>query len=226
MRILIAEDERDLNDLLKKRLEKQQYSVDACYDGQEDLDYLEVTEYAAVILDIMMPKADGLTVLKSIRKKKKNIPVLLLTAKDSIEDRVTGLDLGADDYLVKPFAFEELLARIRVMIRKSASGGAQTNIIEIADLTVDLNTRKVLRAGNEIELSSKEFSILRYLALNQGIVLSREKIEQNIWNYDYMGSSNVIDVYIRYLRRKIDAPFEKKLIHTVRGAGYVLREEK
>ena len=226
MRILIAEDERDLNDLLKKRLEKQQYSVDACYDGQEALDYLEVTEYAAVILDIMMPKADGLTVLKSIRKKKKNIPVLLLTAKDSIEDRVTGLDLGADDYLVKPFAFEELLARIRVMIRKSASGGAQTNIIEIADLTVDLNTRKVLRAGNEIELSSKEFSILRYLALNQGIVLSREKIEQNIWNYDYMGSSNVIDVYIRYLRWKIDAPFEKKLIHTVRGAGYVLREEK
>ena len=226
MRILIAEDERDLNDLLKKRLEKQQYSVDECYDGQEALDYLEVTEYAAVILDIMMPKADGLTVLKSIRKKKKNIPVLLLTAKDSIEDRVTGLDLGADDYLVKPFAFEELLARIRVMIRKSASGGAQTNIIEIADLTVDLNTRKVLRAGNEIELSSKEFSILRYLALNQGIVLSREKIEQNIWNYDYMGSSNVIDVYIRYLRRKIDAPFEKKLIHTVRGAGYVLREEK
>lgn len=226
MRILIAEDERDLNDLLKKRLEKQQYSVDACYDGQEALDYLEVTEYAAVILDIMMPKADGLTVLKIIRKKKKNIPVLLLTAKDSIEDRVTGLDLGADDYLVKPFAFEELLARIRVMIRKSASGGAQTNIIEIADLTVDLNTRKVLRAGNEIELSSKEFSILRYLALNQGIVLSREKIEQNIWNYDYMGSSNVIDVYIRYLRRKIDAPFEKKLIHTVRGAGYVLREEK
>lgn len=226
MRILIAEDERDLNDLLKKRLEKQQYSVDACYDGQEALDYLEVTEYAAVILDIMMPKADGLTVLKSIRKKKKNIPVLLLTAKDSIEDRVIGLDLGADDYLVKPFAFEELLARIRVMIRKSASGGAQTNIIEIADLTVDLNTRKVLRAGNEIELSSKEFSILRYLALNQGIVLSREKIEQNIWNYDYMGSSNVIDVYIRYLRRKIDAPFEKKLIHTVRGVGYVLREEK
>ena len=226
MRILIAEDERDLNDLLKKRLEKQQYSVDACYDGQEALDYLEVTEYAAVILDIMMPKADGLTVLKSIRKKKKNIPVLLLTAKDSIEDRVIGLDLGADDYLVKPFAFEELLARIRVMIRKSASGGAQTNIIEIADLTVDLNTRKVLRAGNEIELSSKEFSILRYLALNQGIVLSREKIEQNIWNYDYMGSSNVIDVYIRYLRRKIDAPFEKNLIHTVRGAGYVLREEK
>lgn len=226
MRILIAEDEKDLNDLLKKRLEKQQYSVDVCYDGQEALDYLEVTEYAVVILDIMMPKVDGLTVLKQIRKKKKNIPVLLLTAKDSIEDRVTGLDLGADDYLVKPFAFEELLARIRVMIRKTASVGTKTNIIEIADLNIDLNTHRVMRAGKEIELSSKEFAVLRYLALNQGIVLSREKIEQNIWNYDYMGSSNVIDVYIRYLRRKIDAPFEKKLIHTVRGAGYVLREEK
>lgn len=226
MRILIAEDEKDLNDLLKKRLEKQQYSVDVCYDGQEALDYLEVTEYAVVILDIMMPKVDGLTVLKQIRKKKKNIPVLLLTAKDSIEDRVTGLDLGADDYLVKPFAFEELLARIRVMIRKTASIGTKTNIIEIADLNIDLNTHRVMRAGKEIELSSKEFAVLRYLALNQGIVLSREKIEQNIWNYDYMGSSNVIDVYIRYLRRKIDASFEKKLIHTVRGAGYVLREEK
>jgi len=226
MRILIAEDEKDLNDLLKKRLEKQQYSVDVCYDGQEALDYLEVTEYAVVILDIMMPKVDGLTVLKQIRKKKKNIPVLLLTAKDSIEDRVTGLDLGADDYLVKPFAFEELLARIRVMIRKTASVGTKTNIIEIADLNIDLNTHRVMRAGKEIELSSKEFAVLRYLALNQGIVLSREKIEQNIWNYDYMGSSNVIDVYIRYLRRKIDAPFEKKLIHTVRGSGYVLREEK
>lgn len=226
MRILIAEDEKDLNDLLKKRLEKQQYSVDVCYDGQEALDYLEVTEYAVVILDIMMPKVDGLTVLKQIRKKKKNIPVLLLTAKDSIEDRVTGLDLGADDYLVKPFAFEELLARIRVMIRKTASIGTKTNIIEIADLNIDLNTHRVMRAGKEIELSSKEFAVLRYLALNQGIVLSREKIEQNIWNYDYMGSSNVIDVYIRYLRRKIDASFEKKLIHTVRGSGYVLREEK
>ena len=226
MRILIAEDEKDLNDLLKKRLEKQQYSVDTCYDGQEALDYLDVTDYAVVILDIMMPKVDGLTVLKTIRKKKKNIPVLLLTAKDSIEDRVTGLDLGADDYLVKPFAFEELLARIRVMIRKSASVGTQTNIIEIADLKIDFNTHKVTRAGKEIELSSKEFAVWRSLAVNQGIVLSLEKIEQNIWNYDYMGSSNVIDVYIRYLRRKIDAPFEKKLIHTVRGSGYVLREEK
>lgn len=226
MRILIAEDEKDLNALLKKQLEKQQYSVDACFDGEEALDYLEVTEYAAVVLDIMMPKKDGLQVLQSIRRKKRHTPVLLLTAKDSIEDRVRGLDLGADDYLVKPFAFEELLARIRVMIRKSTSGGNSTNRIQIADLCIDLSTRRVVRGEKEIELSSKEFSILRYLALNQGIVLSRDKIEQQIWNYDYTGASNVVDVYIRYLRRKLDDAFEKKLIHTVRGAGYVLREEE
>lgn len=225
MRILIAEDEKDLNALLKKRLEKQQYSVDACYDGQEALDYLEMTEYAAVILDIMMPKVNGLEVLQRIRRKGNHTPVLFLTAKDSIMDRVTGLDLGADDYLIKPFAFEELLARIRVMIRKSSSVSMNTNVVKVADLTVDLNTHKVFRGEKEIELSSKEFSILRYLSLNQGIVLSRDKIEQHIWNYDYAGASNVIDVYIRYLRKKIDDPFERKLIHTVRGAGYVLREE-
>ena len=220
------EDERDLNALLKKRLEKQQYSVDSCYDGQEALDYLDAAEYAVVILDIMMPKMNGLEVLQSMRRKKNTTPVLLLTAKDSIHDRVTGLDLGADDYLIKPFAFEELLARIRVMLRKSSVVDMSTNVIKVANLTIDLNTHRVFRAETEIELSSKEFSVLRYLALNQGIVLSRDKIEQNIWNYDYAGSSNVIDVYIRYLRRKIDDSFEPKLIHTVRGTGYVLREEK
>ena len=225
MRILIAEDERDLNALLKKRLEKQGYSVDACSDGQEALDYLEVTEYAAAVFDIMMPKVNGLEVLARIRREGNRTPVLFLTAKDSITDRVTGLDLGADDYLVKPFAFEELLARIRVMIRKSSSVAMNTNVVKVADLTVDLNTHRVFRGEKEIELSSKEFSVLRYLSLNQGIVLSRDKIAQHIWNYDYAGASNVIDVYIRYLRKKIDDPFEKKLIHTVRGAGYVLREE-
>ena len=226
MRILIAEDERDLNELLKKRLENQKYTVDACRDGEEALDYLAVTEYDAIVLDIMMPKVNGLQVLQQIRREKKSTPVLLLTAKDSIEDRVTGLDLGADDYLVKPFAFEELLARIRVMLRKRAAVETPTNIIKIANLTVDLNTRGVFRDDTPIELSNKEFSILRYLCMNQGIVLSRDKIEEHIWNYDYTGASNVVDVYIRYLRRKIDDKFEPKLIHTVRGAGYVLREEK
>ena len=226
MRILIAEDEKDLNDLLKKRLENQKYTVDACRAGQEALDYLAVTEYDAIVLDIMMPKVNGLQVLQQIRRQKKSTPVLLLTAKDSIEDRVTGLDLGADDYLVKPFAFEELLARIRVMLRKTAAVETNTNVIRIANLTVDLNTHRVCRGETPIELSNKEFSILRYLCMNQGIVLSRDKIEEHIWNYDYTGASNVVDVYIRYLRRKIDDQFEPKLIHTVRGAGYVLREEK
>ena len=226
MRILIAEDEKDLNTLLKKRLENQKYSVDACFDGEEAIDYLAVTEYDAVILDIMMPKKNGLQVLKYIRGQKRHTPVLLLTAKDSIEDRVTGLDAGADDYLVKPFAFDELLARIRVMLRKNSSVETKTNIVTVADLTVDLNTQRVFRGDKEISLSSREFSILRYLCMNKGIVLSREKIEEHIWNYDYAGGSNVVDVYIRYLRKKIDEGFTPKLIHTVRGAGYVLREEE
>ena len=226
MRILIAEDEKDLNSLLKKRLENQKYSVDACFDGEEAIDYLAVTEYDAVILDIMMPKKNGLQVLKYIRGQKRHTPVLLLTAKDSIEDRVTGLDAGADDYLVKPFAFDELLARIRVMLRKNSFAETKTNIVTAADLTVDLNTQRVFRGDKEISLSSREFSILRYLCMNKGIVLSREKIEEHIWNYDYAGGSNVVDVYIRYLRKKIDEGFTPKLIHTVRGAGYVLREEE
>ena len=174
MRILIAEDEKDLNVLLKKRLENQKYSVDACCDGEEALDYLAVTEYDAVVLDIMMPKINGLQVLQKIRKEGTSTPVLLLTAKDSIEDRVTGLDLGADDYLVKPFAFEELLARIRVMLRKSAAVETNTNVVKIANLTVDLNTHRVFRDETEIELSNKEFSILRYMCMNKGVVLSRD----------------------------------------------------
>ena len=151
------------------------------------------------------------------------MPVLFLTASDSIDDRVKGLDAGADDYLIKPFAFDELLARLRVMIRKKA--GNVTNIFEIADLTVDISSRKVWRNGNEIMLSAKEFDVLEYLIRNKDIVLSREKIESHIWNFDYSGGSNVIDVYIRYLRKKIDDPYETKLIHTIRGAGYVLREK-
>lgn len=224
MRILIAEDEKTLNATLKKRLEEQSYSVDACLDGQEALDYLDSAEYDVVLLDIMMPKKSGLEVLRALRKKGRQTPVLLLTAKDSIEDRVDGLDAGADDYLVKPFAFEELMARIRVMLRKKS--GQSSNLLSVGDLTLDLGTHTVVRDGQPISLSSREFALLRYLVMNQGMILSRDQIEQHIWNYDYEGSSNMIDVYIRYLRKKIDDPFEKKLIHTVRGAGYVLREEE
>ena len=224
MRILIAEDEKTLNATLKKRLEEQSYSVDACLDGQEALDYLDSAEYDVVLLDIMMPKKSGLEVLRALRKKGRQTPVLLLTAKDGIEDRVDGLDAGADDYLVKPFAFEELMARIRVMLRKKS--GQSSNLLSVGDLTLDLGTHTVVRDGQPISLSSREFALLRYLVMNQGMILSRDQIEQHIWNYDYEGSSNMIDVYIRYLRKKIDDPIEKKLIHTVRGAGYVLREEE
>lgn len=221
MRILLAEDERDLNRIITERLKKEHYSVDSCFDGEEALDYLAAAPYDAVILDIMMPKLDGLSVLKKMRDKNEHTPVLLLTAKDSIEDRVTGLDAGANDYLVKPFAFEELLARIRVLVRETAN--VQKTCYEVGGLKVQMDTHRVFRDGKEITLSGKEFALLRYMIQNEGVVLSREKLEQHLWNYDYMGSSNVIDVYIRYLRKKIDEGFEPKLIHTVRGAGYVLR---
>lgn len=223
MRILIAEDDQDLNSVLFKMLKKQGYSVDRCFDGSEALYYLENTEYDAAILDIMMPRMSGLQVLTAIRQKGNGTPVIFLTAKDSVSDRVTGLDLGANDYLVKPFAYEELLARLRVLLRVQSLSAS--SIYEIADLKVDISSRRVFRQNTEILLSSKEFSILEYMIRNKGIVLSRDKIEEHIWNYDYQGSSNVIDVYIRYLRKKIDSPFSKKLIHTVRGAGYVLKEE-
>ena len=221
LRILIAEDEKDLNRILTARLKAEHYSVDSCKNGQEELEYMAGAEYDALILDIMMPVLDGLSVLKSIRRRGCAVPVLLLTAKDSIEDRVAGLDAGANDYLVKPFAFEELLARIRVLLRKPAE--APSNCLQTANLKLLLDTHQVFRGDTEIHLSGKEFSLLRYLMQNEGIVLSRDKLEQHIWNYDFTGGSNVIDVYIRYLRRKIDDGFEPKLIHTVRGAGYVLK---
>lgn len=223
MRLLVAEDQRDLNEIITKTLAKNHYSVDSCYDGEEALSFLEMAEYDAVILDIMMPRRNGLEVLRELRRSGSSVPVLLLTARDSIQDRVAGLDAGADDYLIKPFAFEELLARIRTMLRKRE--GRARNILQAADLTVDLDTRTVMRGSVPITLSSREFSILEYLITNQGVVLSRDRIEQHIWNYDYEGGSNVVDVYIRYLRKKIDDGFEPRLIHTVRGAGYVLRAE-
>lgn len=223
MRILVAEDEKDLNRLLSTRLKAEHYSVDSCFDGQEALDYLAGAPYDAVVLDIMMPILDGLNVLKKIRQSGSQVPVLLLTAKDSVEDRVCGLDAGANDYLVKPFAFEELLARIRVLLRKPQE--VPQTVCRLADLEVHLDTHQVLRAGREIKLSGKEFALLRYMIQNTGIVLSRERLEQHLWNYDYAGASNVIDVYIRYLRKKIDEGAQIKLIHTVRGAGYVMREE-
>ena len=212
MRILIAEDERDLNQLIKKRLKDAGYSVDACFDGEEVFDYLLCAEYDALVLDIMMPKMDGITVLKKLRREGNTLPVLLLTARDRIEDRVTGLDAGADDYLVKPFAFEELLARLRVLLRKPVT--EKSSILNVADLSLHVDTRRVFRGDRELQLSSKEYSLL-----------SRDKLEQHVWFYDFSGGSNVIDVYIRFLRKKVDEGYDKKLIHTVRGHGYVLKDD-
>ncbi len=224
MRILVVEDEPKLNELIVKRLRMEHYSVDACLDGREAMDYLACAEYDAVVLDIMLPGANGFEVLKSIRVKQDRTPVLFLTALDTIDDRVAGLDAGADDYLVKPFAFDELLARLRVMIRRS--GGHVSNVFTLADLTVDCDARQVTRGGENIQLSSREFAILEYLIRNAGKVLSRDKIRLHVWNYDYEGGSNIVDVYIRYLRKKLDEGRSPKLIHTVRGAGYVLRADE
>lgn len=221
MRILIVEDELDLQNVLKKRLMAEHYSVDVCDNGQDAIDFIDMTSYDVIVLDIMLPGLNGLEILQKMRKQNNQTPVLLLTAKDSVEDRVKGLDLGADDYLVKPFAFDELLARLRVLTRRQV--GSVTNRFELEDLVVDCNSYVVTRGNKTIELSSKEFALLEYMIRNKGIVLSREKIEQHVWNYDYDGGSNIIDVYIRYLRKKIDSDFDQKLIHTVRGAGYVLR---
>ena len=224
MRILIAEDEKDLNQIIGSRLKEEHYSVDSCFDGEEALEYVRSAEYDAVVLDIMMPRMDGLSVLRTMRREGNQTPVLLLTARDSIEDRVSGLDAGANDYLIKPFAYEELLARIRVLLRKPLE--APKSCFQVGDLEVHTDTHQVFRGGKEISLSGKEFSLLRYMAQNPGIVLSRDRLEEHLWNFDYSGGSNVIDVYIRYLRRKIDDGHEQKLIHTVRGAGYVLRAEE
>ncbi len=221
MRILIAEDEKSLNRILVKQFTKAGYSVDSCFDGESVFDYLVGAKYDAIVLDVMMPKLSGFEVLEKMRQNGDDTPVIFLTAKSEIEDKVYGLDSGANDYLTKPFSFEELAARVRMITRKSV--GNSTNIYTVGDLSVNLKSREVIRGGKNIELSSKEYAILECLIRNAGTVMSREKIENSVWNYDYAGGTNVIDVYIRYLRKKIDDGFDTKLIHTVRGAGYVLK---
>lgn len=224
MRILVAEDQKDLNRILVKKLTAEGYSVDGCFDGEEALDFLDMAQYDGVILDIMMPKKDGLEVVKQMRTSGDPTPVLFLTARDSIEDKVKGLDLGANDYLVKPFSFDELMARVRAMTRKTTA--ANSPVYSAADLVLDTGSHSVTRSGKNIKLSAKEFALLECLLRNKGQVLSREKIENNLWNFDYEGGTNAVDVYIRYLRKKIDEDFSPRLIHTVRGVGYVLKEDE
>ena len=222
MRILVVEDEKHLNRIISEAVEDEGYSVDSCYNGVEALEYLACADYDVIILDIMMPKMDGLELVRRLRSEGNSTPVLFLTARDAVADRVEGLESGGDYYLTKPFDFQELMAVVRVMTRKYT--GNRSNVYTIADLSLDSNTRTVTRAGKNIDLTAKEFSLLEYMMRNKGVVLSREMIENNLWNYDYEGGTNVVDVYVGYLRKKMDTGFSKKLIHTVWGTGWVLKE--
>lgn len=220
MRILVVEDELDLNHIICNKLTKEGYNVDACFDGQAALDYLETASYDGAIMDIMIPKKDGMSVLKTIRAEGIQVPVLFLTAKSEMQDIVRGLDAGASDYMTKPFEFSELLARLRVMLRTVHI--SNDSILNYGSLQIDTNNHRVVRDGVTVDLTVREYAILEYLVRNRNIVVTREQIRANIWSIDDDINSNVVDVYIRYLRRKIDDPFEEKLIHTIRGVGYRL----
>ena len=223
MRLLIAEDYRQTALTLAKRLREEPYAVDVCHNGLEAWECLCAAPYDVAVLDIMMPGLNGLALVERMRTSGMSVPVLLLTARDAISDRVQGLNAGADDYLVKPFAYDELSARLRVLTRRATP--QRTNRFVLADLVLDLDSRTVQRANAPITLTSREFALLEYLIRNQGHVLSRDQIIEHVWSYDYEGASNMVDVYIRNLRKKVDEGHEKKLIHTVRYAGYVLRED-
>ena len=220
MRVLVVEDEKDLNSIICSKLVKEGYNVDACYDGQAALDYMEAENYDGAIMDIMIPNKDGITVLREMRNAGIQVPVLFLTAKTETQDIVRGLDAGASDYMTKPFEFPELMARLRVMLR--TQNQVNENVITCGSLVVDMNNRQAIRDGKVIDLTVREYAILEYLARNRNMVVTREQIRVNIWNIDDDVNSNVIDVYIRYLRRKIDDNYEEKLIHTIRGVGYKL----
>jgi heavy metal response regulator len=218
MRILVVEDERRIAALIKRGLEEKAFAVDIAYDGEDALDQVGVVDYHLILLDLMLPRKDGLQVCTEIRNRGNTTPILMLTAKDSIEDRVKGLDCGADDYLVKPFAFPELLARIRALLRRSSD--VRTTHLQVGDLVLDTITRRADRGGKAIELTTREYALLEFLMRHPGQALSRTRIAEQAWDYDHSSTSNVVDVYIRYLRRKIDMTFEEKLIKTVRGVGY------
>lgn len=225
MRILIVEDDRAIAGAVKKRLLSENHAVDLCENGPDAYDYMHLADYDIILMDIMLPSEDGLSVVRRARADGIDAPILFLTARDAVSDRVIGLDAGGDDYLVKPFALDELMARIRVLTRRSATKPRTTNMLALADLTVDTATHQVMRDNRDIQLTGREYALLEYLMSNQGAILTRNQIEQKLFSYDYMGASNMVDVYIRYLRKKLDDGFTPKLIHTVRGVGYTMREE-
>lgn len=222
MHLLLVEDEKSLADIIKRGLEEEGYAVDVAYDGEEGLFMAQNEPSDLIILDIMLPLIDGLAILKKVRKAGIKTPVLLLTARDTVRDKVTGLDGGADDYLTKPFSFEELLARIRALLRRDAD--VKTAVIGVEDLTIDMASHQVHRGGREIQLSAREYALLEYMALNKNKALSRTALSEHLYDHDFDLDSNVIDVFINRIRNKVDRGFQKSLIHTLRGAGYMLRE--
>lgn len=224
MRILVIEDERKVAEFIRKGLEEQAYAVDIASDGKEGERLAGFNEYDLVILDVLLPKQDGWTTCSNIRSNGVKTPILMLTSLGETEDKVKGLDSGADDYLTKPFAFDEFLARIRALIRRS--GGSEPGSLKLADLTLELLERRAERAGKEIQLTQKEFALLEYLLRNKKKVVTRTQISEHVWGIDFDTGSNVVDTYIKMLRKKIDRNFDKQLIHTIVGVGYVMREEK
>jgi len=221
MHILVVEDEKKLASFIKRGLKEKKYAVDVAHDGNEGLFLSDVNTYDLIILDIMLPLKDGISICREIRKKKNDVPILMLTARDDLEDKIAGLDSGADDYLTKPFAFGELLARVRALMRRKQN--VKTTKLEVADLELDQVTHQVRRAGKPLELTSTEYALLEYLMLNANQVVTRTMISEHVWNDDFDTFSNVINVYVNYLRKKIDNDFDKKLIHSIRGTGYILK---
>ena len=223
MRILVVEDEKKVASFIKKGLEEQSYAVDVAYDGLQGEQFVSQNEYDAIILDVLLPKQDGIVTCQKIRNKKIDTPILMLTALGDTDAKVRGLDSGADDYLTKPFHFEELLARVRALLRRKSQD--KSSILQVGDLIVDPVTRKVERQGKPIRLTTREFALLEYLMRNKGKILSRAHIAQHVWNVSFDMESNVIDVYVKLLRQKVDKDFKKPLIHTMVGVGYVLKDE-
>ncbi len=218
MRILVVEDKRRIAAIIKRGLEEERYAVDIAYDGQEAMDWAAVAEYDLIVLDVLLPKKDGIQVCRELGAQGSKVPILMLTARDAVKDRVRGLDSGADDYLVKPFAFRELLARLRALLRRR--GETKTACLQVSDLTLDTLAHRATRDGRVIELTAREYALLEFLMRHPRQVLSRTQIAEHVWDYDFFSSSNVVDVYIGYLRRKIDRGVDFNLIHTVRGSGY------
>ena len=224
MRLLLVEDDLKLASFISKGLREGGFAVDHCADGEDGLHMALTEPYDAAIVDIMLPKLDGLSLIDELRKRKKNTPVIILSAKRSVDDRIRGLQAGGDDYLVKPFSFAELLARVQALIRR-ASGTSEPTTLQVGDLSMDLHSRKVVRGGQKIDLSPLEFSLLEYLMRNAGNVVSKTMIMEHVWDYNFDPQTNVVEVRISKLRDKVDEDFEEKLIHTVYGAGYVLEED-